>query len=67
MPFGNVVVKETTVELRSFRVGVFPSLTSEFMKIVGPGGRATVFSAKEVSVGCVVGVIKGFKAFADRS
>ena len=72
-PFGNVasvdmfVVQETTVELRSFRVGVFPSLTSEFMGIVGPDRGATVFSAKEVSMSCVVGVIEGFEAFADGS
>ena len=62
-----LVVQETTVELRSFRVGVFPSLTSEFMGIVGPDRRAAVFSAKEVSVSCVVGVVEGFQAFADRS
>ena len=62
-----LVVQETAIELRSFRVGVFPSLTSELMRIVGPDRRATVFSAKEVSVGCIIGVIEGFEAFADRS
>ena len=60
-------MQETTIELRSFRVGVFPSLTCEFMGIVGPDRRATVFSAKVVSVSRVVGVIEGFQAFADGS
>ena len=53
--------------MRGFGAGVFLSLTSKFVRFVGPDRRATVFSAKEVSVGCVVGVIEGFEAFADRS